>query len=32
MSNENENGDKTTDLKKTIEKTTEFQQDLVRQF
>lgn len=32
MSNENENGDKSIDLKKTIEKTTEFQQDLVRQF
>ena len=32
MSNENENGDKPTDLKKTIVKTAEFQQDLVRQF
>ena len=32
MSNENENGDKNTDLKKTIEKTAEFQQDMVRQF
>src|SRR5919112_6824945 len=32
MSNESENNDKNVDLKKTIEKTTEFQQDLVRQF
>ena len=32
MSNENENGDKNIDLKKKIEKTAEFQQDMVRQF
>lgn len=32
MSNESENNDKSVDLKKTIEKTTEFQADLVRQF